>query len=700
VAKQSGETHLDMCGLGNGDIAAVAEAGGADAGSRLLGDSLGSTVVAVLPLGPFDSFFSYLCDRELAPGTVVEVPFGRQYILGVVVDGAIKTDIKLKSIRKVFAHNIGEISLAFLQWVSAYTLIPSGNVLKMILAEKSIFSPKADRKKKVADSLVQSGSDKFPPRLSCTRTWAEIALSRVQLEALDGIRRGGSRPFLLHGVTGSGKTEVYLSAARDVLQNNKQVLILFPEIALTNQIIERIEKYFGARPVVWNSMVSPKNRCSAWLSAISGEGGIFVGARSALFLPFRDLGMIIVDEEHDSSYKQEEGNFYNARDMAIVRGHLQKIPVILSSATPSLESYMNAKNGKYGYTLLEHRFGASQIPPIYLIDMKQNKVDGFISPILLHAIKNTLEKKEQCLIYLNRRGYSPITLCKSCGEKIACPNCTSWLVYHKNIDKMICHHCNHRAFVPPKCPVCEEEGSMIPFGPGIERVFDELQEKLPEAKIKIASSDTMDSGKNIALMFDKIYRNEVDIIIGTQILAKGHHFPNITLVGIVDGDLGLHGADIRASEKTYQLINQVAGRAGRAEKKGKILIQTFNPSHSLFAALQSTDPNNFMEMEMVSRQENNLPPFSKFAAIIISGTNRELTEKIAKELGKAKINDVSLLGPAPAPIFLLRGRSRWRILLKTSKKTAINNLIKKWFLAVKIPKNVKIQIDIDPINFL
>jgi primosomal protein N' (replication factor Y) len=694
VSKQSKKTHSDIGDLWSDGVAVAVETSAAEAFSAE------STVVTVLPMGPFDSFFSYLCDRKLALGTVVEVPFGRQYILGVVVDGEVKTDIALKSIRKIFPYNIGETYLTFLQWVSAYTMIPQGNVLKMILAEKSIFSPKTDRKKAL-DSSAKGKSDELSPSLSGgVENLAKIVLNEKQLEALENIQYSGPRPFLLHGVTGSGKTEVYLSAARDALKNKKQVLILFPEIALTNQIIERIEKYFGVRPEVWNSMVSSKNRSVAWLKAISGCGGIFVGARSALFLPFQELSMIIVDEEHDSSYKQEEGNFYNARDMAIVLGYLQKIPVILSSATPSLESYTNAKNGKYGYIFLEQRFGASRIPSIYLIDMKQNKTDGFISPIMLHAIENTLERKEQSLIYLNRRGYSPITLCKSCGEKITCPNCTSWLVYHKNIDKIICHYCNHRAHIPAKCPVCGEDGSMIPFGPGVERVFDELQEKLPDAKIEIASSDTMASAKNIAQLFNKIHRNEVDIIIGTQILAKGHHFPNITLVGIVDGDLGLQGADIRASEKTYQLINQVAGRAGRAEKKGKILIQTFKPSHPFYAALRSADSNSFMDMEMESRQENCLPPFSRLAAVIISGTNKELTEKIAKELGKIKISDVTLLGPAPAPIFLLRGRTRWRILLKASKKTSINNLIKKWHLAVKIPKNVKIQIDIDPINFL
>ncbi|MDR3151670.1 MAG: primosomal protein N' [Holosporaceae bacterium] len=643
------------------------------------------SIVSVLPEGPFDSSFSYLCGgAAVVPGDVVEVPFGKRTLLGVVTDQPVETNVKLKNIAKVFNHNIGDVSLKFLQWVSDYTLVPRGNVLKMILAEKSVFSAKKN--------ITMPGKEIF--------RFQDIELNDDQRIAMENLRDSGSRPFLLHGVTGSGKTEVYLTAVREVLQANRQALILFPEIALTNQIIQRIQQYFGITPTIWNSQVSSKNKRIAWHGAISGETHVFVGARSALFLPFKNLGIIVVDEEHDSSYKQEEGSFYNARDMAIVLGHLRHVPVILSSATPSLESYLNTKNGKYGYVFIKNRFGKSVMPSLKLIDMRQNKFDGFISPPLLAAVESTLERGEQCLIYLNRRGYSPVTLCKSCGEKIECPNCTSWLVYHRSTDKMTCHHCGHRTQIPQKCPACGEKGSMIPFGPGVERVFDELKNKLPKARIAIGSSDTISSSESIAELFRKLYNNEIDIIIGTQILAKGHHFPNITLVGVVDGDLGLHGADIRASERTYQLINQVSGRAGRAEKMGKILIQTFNPSHSLYVALKSPDPRNFMELELASRQEADLPPFSRFAAIIISGTNRELTEKVAKDLADVSIADVRLFGPAPAPFFLLRGRVRWRILLKAPKKIAINNLIKKWVCSKKTPKNVKIQIDIDPISFL
>ncbi|MDR1334223.1 MAG: primosomal protein N' [Holosporaceae bacterium] len=642
---------------------------------------------SVLPIGPFDDSFSYTSENELKLGDIVEIPFGRRTVIGLVTNDAVATDIELKNVSKVYEYNIGQINYDFLQWVSDYTMIPRGNVLKMILAEKAVFS--SSNKK----TLIS-------PPINNILNQTEIELSQSQQNARQKIIENGAKPFLLQGVTGSGKTEIYLSVVKDILQQQKQALLLFPEIALTQQILQRIKKYFGILPVVWNSSISPKNKRNVWEKAMAGEPCIVVGARSALFIPFKNLGIIVVDEEHDSSYKQEEGGFYNARDMAVVRAHLQKIPVILSSATPSLESYLNAQNKKYGYTFVDHRFGQSQMPSINLIDMKQNKAKGFVAPVLLDEIKSTISRGEQCLIYLNRRGYSPVIICKSCGEKVACPNCSAWLVYHKNIDKLVCHYCNHKIGVPSRCHHCSEENSYIPFGPGVERIFEELQAKIPEARIEMASSDTFSSNKNIENLFQKIISNEVNIIVGTQILAKGHHFPNITLVGIVDGDLGLNGADLRASERTYQLINQVAGRAGRAEKPGRIFIQTFSPHNSLYTAIKSADPHDFIKMEMESRKNNELPPFARFASIIISGTNKELTEKVAKNLAKTSPRNIKVFGPAPAPIFLLRGRTRWRFLLKSSTKKTINNAIKLWLHTLKAPKNIKIQIDIDPTSFL
>ncbi len=645
--------------------------------------------VSVLPVGPFDSTFSYKSSIELQIGDVVEIPFRNRKIVGIVVEEKSHTDKELKSISKVFDFNLGRIYYGFLKWVAAYTLIPAGSVLKMILAEKSVFSSKQ----------IQYQAAEITNRMP----QSAITLNDTQSVAYDAIKKNNSllKPFLLQGVTGSGKTEIYLSVIKDILQNNRQILILLPEIALTEQLFQRIKKYFGFDPLAWNSNISPKKRREVWQRAIQGEKCIVIGTRSALFLPLKNLGLIVVDEEHDPSYKQEESGFYNARDMAVVLGHLSQIPVILSSATPSLESYVNARNGKYGYFVIENRFGISRMPSIELIDMRQNEVnDGFISHIMLSSIKDTITKNEQCLIYLNRRGYSPVTLCNSCGEKLACPNCTSWLVYHKNINKIVCHYCGHKIDTPAECWHCGKKHSFIQFGPGVERVFEELSIKIPEAKIVIASSDTMSSGKKISDLLAKIHNNDVDIIIGTQILSKGHHFSNITLVGVVDGDLGLNGADLRAAERTYQLINQVSGRAGRAEKSGKILIQTFNTEHSLYISLKENTVEKFIDLEISSRKKSELPPFSRFASIIISGTNRELTEETAKRLASACPKELTMFGPAPAPFFLLRGRVRWRILLKSAKNFLINRSIRKWISSQNIPKNVKIQIDIDPISFL
>lgn len=644
--------------------------------------------------GPFDASFSYECSQSLQTGDVVQIPFGKRNVVGVVSNDPVDETRELKSIAKKFDYNIGENNFDFLNWVAAYTLAPRGNVLKMLLAEKTLFSVKK------ADETRE-----------CNFAFGEISLNSEQQSAYKEIISAGAQVFLIDGVTGSGKTEIYLKFVQDILRQGKQVLIMLPEIALTNQLQERIRKYFGAPPLVYNSNITPKNRRQIWQAAISGKSCLVIGARSSLFLPFKNLGLIVADEEHDSSYKQGEGVIYNARDMAVVRGHLQKIPIILASATPSLESYINAKAGKYKYIELKKRYGESQLPVIKFIDMRQKlppipakilhgKVEKlqFISRDLFAEIVEKIRLKEQVLVYVNRRGYSPITLCKSCGAKLECPDCSSWLVYHKGFDALICHYCGHKTKIPSKCASCDAEDSYIPFGAGVERIYDELKKKLPAAHVEIASSDTMSNEKNRIQLFQKISSGEVDIIIGTQILAKGHHFPNITLVGVIDGDLGLQGADIRASERTYQMINQVAGRAGRGEKNGKIIIQTYNPEHPLYKTMQQGE--NFMILETNFRKAHNLPPFSQFISLIISGTNHELTEKTAKMLCANAPKNLQIFGPAPAPLFLLRGRARWRILVKSKNKSGAHTAIKNWLVSKKIPKNIKVQVDVDPYSFL
>lgn len=636
--------------------------------------------ISVLPIGPFDTSFTYLSDAELSVGEVVKVPFGQRSLIGVVTNDPPDESIEnLRHVEKSYGFVIPNFD--FMNWVAAYTVSQRGNVLKMILVEKTLFSCKKE-------TLVEEIF--FDLR--------DINLNDEQKTAYEAMITGTEKPFLLEGVTGSGKTEVYLAYSQYILKNKKQVLILLPEISLTPQIMQRIEKYFGVFPLVWNSNVTPKNRRAVWLKALSGEPCVIIGARSALFLPFTNLGCIIVDEEHDSSYKQEEGVMYNARDMAIVLGKLHSVPVILSSATPSLESRVNVHNNKYGYVSIKNRFGASKLPTLTLVDMRQNKFDGYISPILINAIKKRIFQQEQCIMYVNRRGYAPISLCKSCGEKITCPNCSTWLVYHKNSNKLICHYCGHTQEIPHKCRCCGEEDSYIQYGVGVERISEELARKIPKARLGIASSDTISSLGKIEELIQKIKNNQIDVVIGTQILAKGHHFPNITLVGIVDGDLGLQGADVRSSEKMYQLINQVSGRAGREGKSGQILIQTYKCDHPLYTALQQGQNQRFIDMEIDFRKKCNLPPFSRFVSIIISGTNREKVEETARMLRRKCPKNINAFGPSPAPISLLRGRVRWRILLKSNG--IMSHILRQWLASVEIPSNVRIQVDVDPINFL
>lgn len=635
--------------------------------------------ISVLPVGPFNSSFNYEYGEQLEVGTVVKIPFGSRSLLGIVSDEVNQFSGELKSIDTKYDYVIPNYD--FLNWTAQYTLNPRGNILKMILSEKTVFS----------SSKIDSAEDQIYNQTNAI-------LNEEQICAVDAIIANGKKPFLLEGVTGSGKTEVYLKYLQSILLNGKQVLIMLPEIALTKQLTQRIYMYFGVQPFVWNSDITPAHRRKIWKYVISGRSCIVIGTRSALFLPFSNLGAIVVDEEHDSSYKQEENVIYNARDMAIVYGKLKDIPVILSSATPSLESYVNAHNGKYGYFFIHNRFGGSSLPAIQMIDMTQNSFAGSISPNLINAITNCMKQGEQSLIYVNRRGYAPISLCRKCGEKIACPNCAIWLVYHKANNKLVCHYCGHMQDVPVLCPSCKAEESFIQFGAGVEKIAEELSYKIPNARIVIASSDTMSTSKKIESILHGIINREFDIIVGTQILSKGHHFPRITLVGIVDGDLGLHGADIRASEKTYQIINQVAGRAGRANSKGKILIQSFECNHQFYKALKNNIAHEFIEQEIQFRKQNNLPPFSKFISLIVSGINRDLTKQIAYELRNTCPTNIEIFGPAPAPIFLLRGRVRWRILLKN--RSFIGKDICNWLEDVHIPGNIKVQIDVDPISFL
>jgi primosomal protein N' (replication factor Y) len=508
----------------------------------------------------------------------------------------------------------------------------------------------------------------------------------------------------LDGVTGAGKTEVYFEAVAQALKQQKQVLILLPEIALSNAFLDRFKSRFGCAPALWHSSLSPAKRKTTWRGVAEGQSRVVIGARSALFLPYQDLGLIIVDEEHDPAYKQEEGVIYHARDMAVVRANLGQFPIVMVSATPSLETMQNAWKGRYQHLSLPSRHGGAALPDIHLIDLKVDKPESrqfFIAPTLHEAMKDRLAKGEQTLLFLNRRGYAPLTLCRTCGHRFQCPRCTAWLIEHRRTKKLHCHHCDHYMPMPSKCPECGEADSLAACGPGVERILEEVKEAYPEARVLVLSSDTATTHDELRSLLDQIQGDKVDIIIGTQIIAKGHHFPNLTCVGVIDADLGLTGGDLRATERVYQLLHQVAGRAGREEKQGVVYLQTFTPEARLMQALASDNRDEFLEVELQEREVANMPPFSRLAGIIVSGRDETQVKEVAKALGRASPQGekIHTLGPAEAPMYRLRGKFRQRLLVRAEKSVDIQKSISHWIKSLKIPSTVRVQIDIDPQSF-
>ncbi|MBT7525672.1 MAG: primosomal protein N' [Rhodospirillales bacterium] len=509
---------------------------------------------------------------------------------------------------------------------------------------------------------------------------------------------------LLDGVTGSGKTEVYFEAIGQALKQGHQALVLLPEISLSNQWLDRFETRFGVAPALWHSELSPATRRKTWRAVAEGTAKVVVGARSALFLPFPDLGLVVVDEEHDGSYKQEDGVFYNARDMAVVRANLGSIPVVLASATPSLETVVNVERDRYHVLALPERIGDAVLPEVALIDLREDRPASghFLAPALVEAIGETVAAVEQVLLFLNRRGYAPLTLCRACGYRVQCPNCSAWLVEHRSNARLSCHHCGHAPRLPEICPKCEAEESFVACGPGVERIAEEVANLFPTARHRIMASDTMTGASAMDEMISLITTGGVDILIGTQVIAKGHHFPHLTLVGVVDADLGLSGGDLRASERTHQLLTQVAGRAGRGSKPGRVLIQTHMPEHDVMAALVEGDRAAFLAAEKAEREYAHMPPFGRLAAVIISGPIEKEVDGTARALGRGrpKVDGVEILGPAPAALALLRGRHRRRFLVKASRNTVLQAVLKAWIGAVRPGKGVRIQVDIDPMSFL
>ena len=542
------------------------------------------------------------------------------------------------------------------------------------------------------------------------------AQKKAATELCNKVGKGNS-VTLVDGVPGSGKTEVYFEAVAKTLEMGKQVLVLLPEIALTSQWLKRFGARFGAEPALWHSDLSPAKRRDTWRDIANGKIRVVAGARSALFLPMAELGLIIVDEEHEPAFKQEEGVFYNARDMAVVRASLSKIPIALVSATPSLESAVNAENGKYHLVHLPERHGGASLPCVELIDMRAEKLPAtrWLSGALLDELKNVFNAGEQAMLFLNRRGYAPLTLCRKCGHRLKCPNCSAWMVEHQTGRRLQCHHCGHSDTMPDNCPNCDAEHKFAPIGPGVERLAEEVKEYFPNIRVALASSDTLSGPLKAADLVKRIENHEVDLIIGTQVVAKGYHFPLLTMVGVVDGDLGLAGGDLRASERTYQLLYQVAGRAGREQKKvqkpGRVLVQTYMPDHPVMLAIKKGSRADFVKAETAARKQMSMPPFGRLVALIVSGVNERAVDDAANLLGRTAPNmdGVQVLGPAPAPLSLLRGKHRRRLLMKLKTSMAPQPLVGEWLDRAgmrlgaargKKEMGARVQIDIDPQGFM
>lgn len=511
-------------------------------------------------------------------------------------------------------------------------------------------------------------------------------------------------PFLLDGVTGSGKTECYFEGIATAIAKSQQVLVMLPEIALTENFLRRFEARFGAPPVLWHSSLKSTERRRAWRAIVSGEAQVVVGARSALFMPYARLGLIVVDEAHEVSFKQDDGVRYNARDVAVIRARFESVPVILSSATPALESMQLAEAGVYRKIELPGRFGGAELPKIEVIDLRAQQPERgrWLAPRLVREMKARLECGEQSLLFLNRRGYAPLTLCRHCGYRFQCPNCSAWLVEHRFSRRLACHHCGHQTPVPDACPECATPDCMVACGPGVERIADEVAELLPEARVALVTSDTLNSPGKIAEFVAAAEGGLIDVIIGTQLVTKGYHFPELTLVGVVDADLGLEGGDLRAAERTYQQIAQVAGRAGRAAKPGEVLIQTRHPTASVITALAAGNRDAFYAAETEARRDAGAPPFGRWAAIIVSSEDEAEARNAARAIGGSRpdVADVAIYGPAPAPMALLRGRYRYRLLLNARRSAELQTIIRDWLGVLRFPPGVRVGVDIDPYSFV
>jgi len=720
------------------------------------------TVRVLLPLPLADAYdYSVPGGVEVAPGHFVVVPLGKRETLGVVWGegtGEVAA-AKLRDVIEVLpALPMAAALRRFIDWVSAYTLSPPGAVLRMALGSTSALeAPRTElvyrpstaasdpslkltpQRRRVLEALKDGPAMPIAELAHVAGVGTSVVKAMASAGLLDGLERTVRRTFpqpdgtrdgptlsaeqkaaadalidrvkaqafsatLLDGVPGAGKTEVYFEAIAAALAAGRQALVLLPEIALTAQWLKRFEDRFGCTPAAWHSGLTSLERRETWRAISEGRVGVVVGARSALFLPFSDLGLIVVDEEHDTSFKQEDGVTYNARDMAVVRARLVSAPIVLASATPSLESVTNVTSGRYSALHLPDRHGGQRLAVISAVDLRKCPPDRgrWLSPPVVDAVAKTLAAGEQTLLFLNRRGYAPITLCRACGHGIECPQCSAWLVEHRFRRTLVCHHCGYSEPPTLACKSCGAADQFVACGPGVERLAEEAHELFPTARIELFTSDTLMNRNEAADAVDRMTNGEIDILIRTQMAAKGHHFPNLTLVAVIDADLGLNGGDLRAAERTFQLLYQVAGRAGREDRPGRALVQTHVPEHPVMQALVANDRDRFVAAELADRSAAGMPPYGRLASLVVSGPDPAAVDNVCAALARRapRQDGISVLGPSVAPMSLLRGRHRRRFLLKATRDIAVQPLLHGWLQHIGLPGSVRLQVDVDPYSFL
>ena len=709
-------------------------------------------------LGPLD--YRVPDGMQVEPGSIVMAPLGPRKLPGVVweAESFPVEEIDPKKLRPLLeVRDVPPLRAPLrrlIEWTAAYYFASPASVLRMVLSSGAAFADNRPISEyrlngSVPDRLTPQRKQALEKLIGVQGTISELAnkagvsiavirgleklgvfdredvspfatsakplpdFDKVDLSddqqnvsniLIEAVRASEFKPFLLDGVTGSGKTEVYFEAVAEALRQDKQVLVLLPEIALTEPFLDRFHARFGAEPLAWHSGMKQSERKKNWRALAEGNAKVIVGARSALFLPYSNLGLIIVDEAHETSFKQEDGVRYHARDVAVMRGLYEKIPVILASATPAIESRHQVEQGNYELLELPARFGGATMPDIEALDLTEDVPPrgSWLAPTLVNALEENLERGEQSLLFLNRRGFAPLTLCRTCGHRIDCPNCTAWMVEHRLTRRLACHHCGHVMPIPEKCPECGDEDSLVACGPGVERICDEVKMLFPQARTAIVTSDTIWSPQKAADFVHQMEAGAIDIVVGTQLVTKGYHFPNLTLVGVVDADIGLEGGDLRAAERSFQQIAQVAGRAGRAEKPGRVYVQTRMPNAPVIQALIKNDREGFYAAEIESRRQALAPPFARWAAIIVSSEDNKEAMETARLIGQTapKLDGFSVYGPAPAPLAMLRGRHRHRLLVHALRSVDLQNIMREWLEQLEWPRAVRVGVDVDPYSFV